>query len=98
MVMDKTPENKANLDKSVWTRSRMVSFASEFGFVIALPLVIFVFLGRWLDACYGTEKLFVLLGILLALISSIIYLSKRINNIRKTIVHADKLDSGSSPE
>ena len=85
--MDKNSKNAINSNKNVFTKESMVSFASEFGFVIALPLILFVFVGRRLDARYGTNKFFVLLGILLALVSSIIYLSKRIYSIRIELTH-----------
>lgn len=64
---------------------RMVSLASEFGFVIALPLICFGLLGKWLDARYHTHKAFTLVGILLALIASVVFLSKRIMVIRKEL-------------
>ncbi len=64
---------------------RMVSLASEFGFVIALPLVCFGLFGKWLDARYHTNKAFTLVGILLAIVASVAFLSKRIMTIRKEL-------------
>lgn len=63
----------------------MIGFATEFGFVIALPVVVFGLGGRWLDGRTHHEHLYTLLGILLALITSTIFLGRRINQIRKEL-------------
>ncbi len=64
-----------------------VQLVVEFGFVIAIPLVVFGLAGKWLDAKTQHHNLFVLLGILLALILSVTILVKRINGIRKSLMH-----------
>jgi hypothetical protein len=48
----------------------------ELGFIIALPIVIFGTLGKQLDARYGTN-FFVLLGILLAITATSLWVWKR---------------------
>lgn len=57
--------------------------AFELGFVIALPLIGLGLLGQWLDTKFVTEPLFVLVGILLAIISTTIWLTRRIKEYIK---------------
>ena len=59
---------------------RATSLAFEMGFIIALPLVAFALLGKYLDKRWGTNYI-VLIGILLAIVSSTVWLSKRIKSI-----------------
>ena len=59
---------------------RAASLAFEFGFIIALPLVAFGLLGKYLDGKLGTNYI-ALIGILLAIIASTVWLSKRIKSI-----------------
>ncbi len=58
----------------------------EFGFIIALPLVAFVLLGKYFDRQYH-HHYFVIIGIFLALASSITFIYRRINNIRQQLNH-----------
>lgn len=62
------------------TFMRATNLAFELGFMIALPLVAFGLLGKYLDSKWGTSYM-VLVGILLAIISTSIWLSKRIKSI-----------------
>lgn len=73
-------QQKPNMTLSKW---RLVNLAFELGFVIALPLVGFGLLGKWLDEKYNTEPLFVLVGILVAIISTTIWLTRRIKEYIK---------------
>ena len=41
-----------------------ISLAWQLGFIIAIPLVVFVFLGFWVDKFLNTSPLFIILGIL----------------------------------
>jgi hypothetical protein len=65
------------------TKSALV-LALEFGFIIALPLVVFSLLGKWLEAKYHTN-LFLLGGLILAIVSSTIWLYRRIKQIFEEI-------------
>ncbi len=47
--------------------------AGQLGFIIALPLVLFALLGRWLDQYYNVSPLFLLLGVLLALVVTVVW-------------------------
>lgn len=62
---------------------QLLGLVGELGYIIALPLIILMLIGRWLDETLGTKVLFTILGLLLALVSStyIIYRKiKRLNN------------------
>lgn len=61
-----------------------LSLAWELGYSIALPLVIFALLGRWLDGKLATSPWLFLLGIILAVsISSYLVYRKTMEIIRR---------------
>ena len=62
------------------TRAELVNFAFEVGSAIALPLVIFAFIGRFIDKVYGTTPLFLIIGLLLSLVSTGIIIWKKVKN------------------
>ncbi len=66
----KTPSQRMTLAKTL-------GIAVEFGFIVALPLLLFVFLGKWLDHKYHTVFI-VYIGITLALAASTLWFYKRI--------------------
>lgn len=47
-----------------------LKIAGDFGVVIAVPVVLFVFLGRWLDERYRQDWLFTVLAFVLAALIS----------------------------
>ena len=61
--------------------SKLTDFALQFAVIIALPLVGFIYLGKWLDARYN-QKFFVVIGILTALILSSYIIYKKIKELR----------------
>ena len=62
----------------------LVSIASEMGFIIALPLVVLALAGKWLDHKTGnTTPWFTLLGIVLAIASTTVWLVKRLKEYIK---------------
>ena len=75
-------EPKASSSQKQVNNLKILGFASEFGFIIALPLVAFIFLGKYLDNRANT-KYFTLIGVLLALTLSVTWLYKRIQLILK---------------
>lgn len=79
-------KNSAASQANQVTLGRTVALATEFGFVIAVPLVVFSLIGKWLDTRTHHHKFFVLFGILFALIYSTTILAKRINTIRKELI------------
>lgn len=83
--MEKSSENKQIPKPYTFTMQRMVGFATEFGFIIALPVVVFGLGGRWVDGRTHHENFFTILGILLALTMSTVFLGRRINHIRLSL-------------
>ncbi len=73
--------NKSQVPNNKWA---LVNLAFELGFVIALPVVAFGFLGKWLDAKVGNETpWFTLFGIVLAITSTTFWLAKRLKQYIK---------------
>ncbi len=56
----------------------------EFALLIAVPLIAFVLLGKWLDARWHT-KFVVIIGILLALTISCFSIAKKIKDYKKLL-------------
>lgn len=71
-------------EKKQFTFMRAFAFASEFGFVIALPIIGLGLVGKWIDQKRQT-KYFVLLGILLAITVSTIWIAQRLKGIMKDL-------------
>ena len=78
--------NKDNSPKGEKNRAKYMAYelATEFAFLIAVPLIGFLLLGKWLDAKYH-QKFFVFIGLFLALATSSIAIGKRINRIRRDL-------------
>ncbi len=70
-------------EKPTINKWRLVNLAGQMGFIIALPLVALGFLGKWVDNKLGTDPLFVLVGILLAIVSTTVWLSKKMKELIK---------------
>jgi hypothetical protein len=74
-------------DQLVQKQKRLLKFlayemATEFAFMIALPIISLVYLGKWLDTRHNT-KVFIFIGFFLALAISTTMIGIRINRIRK---------------
>jgi hypothetical protein len=79
------PENKPEIKKqSAPSLMKIAAFAGEFGFIIALPLLGLTFIGKYLDNKYHS-KYFILIGLVLALFFSTLYLYKRLDRIIKEL-------------
>jgi len=61
---------------------KAMSFAIQFGFMIVLPLLVFAYAGKWLAAKYDNQ-IFLFAGILLALLTTIVWFYTRISSIYK---------------
>lgn len=59
------------------------SLAGELGLLIAIPVVVFVLLGVWLDKRLGTLPLFIILGIILSMLTSIVTIARKIKNLNQ---------------
>jgi len=80
--MKNRPERKTpnfSFSISPWYLVRQIG---ELGFIIALPLVGFVFLGHWLDLKMGLKACFVFLGIGAAVVLSSLTIYYKIAQIQ----------------
>lgn len=62
---------------------QLVSLAFELGFIIALPLIALGLLGKWLDAKSDSYPLFTMIGVVVAIISTTTWLTKRFKELIK---------------
>lgn len=76
--MNEPETNKS--EKKQLTNKKIIAFSLEFGFMIVLPLVVFAFAGKWLSERYDNMAYFYG-GIILALITSVLWFWKKINDI-----------------
>jgi hypothetical protein len=59
----------------------VVKQVGQLGFIIALPLVILIFLGHWLDVKLGFRAFFIFVGIFFALLTSGFAIYQKIKSI-----------------
>ena len=78
-------ENHDSEKASQLTTMKTLSFAIQFGFMIAIPLLVLAFIGKWLSAKYGNEA-FLYAGLVLALITSTAWFYKRITTLYKDFI------------
>lgn len=81
--MADTENNKPN--KKQLTLMNGLSFAIQFGFIIVIPLLVFSFAGKWLAARYNNQ-IFFYGGLILALLTSVIWVYKRISDLYKDFI------------
>lgn len=62
----------------------MYSVAIDFALIIAGPLIILIYAGKWLDKRYNTEY-YVLIGIVLALIISSVAIARQVKKLQEFI-------------
>ncbi len=70
--------------KKIINAMSMFSAATDFGLIIALPLIVLVYIGKWLDNRYQT-KYFVVLGLVLAITISSMGIYKQIKKLKELI-------------
>ncbi|MBI4252616.1 AtpZ/AtpI family protein [Candidatus Uhrbacteria bacterium] len=74
---------------------QLLGLALQMGYLIAIPLVAFALVGRFVDSIFGSSPLFFLIGILLAIILSTILVYRKTTMLLKDA--EDKNDTGSRP-
>ncbi len=73
------PNNPKKLDKSA-----MISLSFELGYIIAIPIVVFGLLGKWLDMrLHHSFPWVTLVGIALAILSTTVWITKRLQKYIK---------------
>ncbi len=75
--MENTPKNPNSKAVNKWA---MAGLAFEMGYIIALPLVAFGLLGKFLDAKLETKPWLTLIGILIAIVATIIWFVRKFKN------------------
>lgn len=78
----KTQPDSSNEKRAVW---QALSYAWQFGYTIAVPLVVLALLGRFLDRWLNTSPWLLLAGILLSMIISTVALVIRALKIMKDV-------------
>lgn len=74
---------KQKPNNSKFNRWQMANLAFDMGFIIALPLVAMGLLGKYLDGRLGTEPWLTIAGILLAIITTTIWLARKMKEYIK---------------
>ena len=64
-------------------KREMISIAFQLGFIIALPVVVFGFFGKWLDQKTGTYPLLTLVGIITAISFTSIWIYRKFRDYMK---------------
>lgn len=77
----KQPESSEVKKKQAALLSQMAEIGFEFGIMIALPLIVFIYFGKKLDAVHHT-KYWTITGILLALAFSTFAIYRKIKQIK----------------
>ncbi len=74
-------KDKKEIAPKTLSKADLVSFATDIGFSIAIPLAVFVYIGHMLDSRFGSRPLFMLAGLLLSLFSTTIIMYKKIKKM-----------------
>lgn len=61
----------------------LISLAFQLGFIIAIPVALFGFLGKWLDTRLNTEPLLTLIGIFTAIAFTSIWIYRKFKSYFK---------------
>ncbi|MEW6611039.1 MAG: AtpZ/AtpI family protein [Patescibacteria group bacterium] len=75
-------DGEKNGSSALWL---VLSLAWNLGYIIAVPLVVFALLGRFLDKRYGTSPLALLAGIFISLVVSTVGVYRKTKEITKGI-------------
>ncbi|HBH46795.1 MAG: hypothetical protein A2445_02385 [Candidatus Jacksonbacteria bacterium RIFOXYC2_FULL_44_29] len=76
----------------VVTRWAVVSLALELGFIIALPIVILGLTGKYLDTRLATGAVFKIVGMLLAITVTSLWISRRFAEIFRSMTQKSQDD------
>lgn len=66
-----------------FTKMKAVSLAFQFGYIIALPIVFFLLLGKYLDIRFDASPWFKIGGVALAVTATTLWLTRRLKEIFK---------------
>ncbi len=84
MENPKNPQETQKDKKPAFDKWEVVGLAWDFGYIIAIPLVVFALAGKWVDKHFHHETQWVtLIGIVLALVTTTIWLIQRLKKYIK---------------
>lgn len=66
-------------------KRKVVALAFELGYIIALPIVFFGLLGKYLDERLNTDPYLKISGLILAIVTTTIWLARRFSEIFKSM-------------
>ncbi len=76
---------------------QLLGLALQMGYLIAIPLVVFALLGRFVDSALGSSPLFFLIGIFLGIVGSTILAYKKTTALLKETEKNSENDTRSGP-
>jgi len=77
------PEKQEKTDKKLFTFATLAGMVGELGFIIAVPLLVAIIAGIWIDKKFSTTPLFMIVGIILAITTSTIAIGRKIKELNK---------------
>lgn len=80
-IVASRPRTTASDDRAAWMM--VAATAGHIGYLLAIPAVVFVMGGAWMDSYFRTKPLFTLLGIPLALFISAISVWRLIKQVQR---------------
>jgi hypothetical protein len=75
----------ADLPPKSFSKWQIVGLAWELGYIIALPILFFAILGKYLDALWHTGPWLKLAGVILAITASTLWLVRRFSDVFKNL-------------
>ncbi len=84
MDSEKPQETKPPKDKQKVVGLLMLEAGTEFAFLIAVPLIAGLLIGKWLDKKYN-HHFFVIIGILLGITITCVAVGQRIKDYKKML-------------
>jgi hypothetical protein len=82
--MPENSQNKPQPGKKRLTGLKALGIATEFGFIIVIPLLALGYLGKWLDNRFH-QHFFVFIGLILAIVVSGLWFFRVIKDLMKDL-------------
>lgn len=76
-------QNNKEASKKAFTFATLAGMVGELGFIIAIPLIVTILAGIWLDKKFNTTPFFIIVGILLSITTSSIAIGRKIKQLNK---------------
>jgi hypothetical protein len=79
-----------NENREIPTKWAFVSLAWELGYIIALPIIAFLWVGKRLDERWGTDPWLKIAGFAIAITVTSMWLGRRIQTLREMLRQKNK--------